>query len=816
MTAMSRLLTPILLSVLFFTPPAAVFADMTDSAKDAAEIAIRLKGKSDQELWKDMQAIAVEKAEKKGWTLLEDAGEKALGTRIKKSDGETLLKTIEAASAGDWEAAAREGGPAIIGAYVPLLGQYISALTKANEALQAGIRDWMDDLYGLQSYLWLERRVEDLYEQGGRINGFVDDGDPYLPSYRLKEGSEEQQRMRETEAQLFARWVGATTHDVNELQTRYGSRIRQVLGRMPTDREIFNHFYHRITRQNLARYQKTYTMIRSDQLAARTEKAKRGLVQAFRGQVEALTAAAPADKEGLTVRGYLNDYGGAPIEAPVANGAILAFDTEASYPPAAIPPVTTLSWQVMDAAGNAIAGLGKREQIAEAGVTKVHRFKFRPDGLRNGAYRVVLTRRASDDMGSVVEGSTGFSIFQSLSITRVVVTTDSEATRHTETIRPEQTPMLFAYYIAVEGTREINAELSVRDAETGVEYARQSVERPVKPNVAEQRIGLGLDPGAVPSGRKAIFVAALAAAGGPVVTREAIFSVRPYLASVRFAHFEARAGEAVDFTITPPPEFTPPLRVALSTQSRGGGKISARMISETRGTLTAGLPPGRSGAAAGLTATVTDAKGRVAEGSSMLTVRSPPPPPVAVSPVPAPSPEAWAQATDNNLLAQPPEQAQPPAPRLDLSDALATFQQQMAQIQANKQAGDRAAEQRQQQEWNAFNRQQPQTQQAARNYFALVSHAVMPGQSLSYRTANSCRVVQGRPVLSCGRSQCGASPYFGKGAELCGPGGAFSSFSRYVGPMDVHQARSYCNQVAADPKGLGSASGSSTFFCFPP
>lgn len=296
---MYRLALIIVLCLNILFAPTALSATQL-SAKDATEIALRLRGKTDAELWKEMQAIAAEKAEAKGWSLLEDAGESALGKRFSKSDGETILKSIEAASAGDWEAAARVAGPDLIGRYLPLAGHYIWALQKTNEILQSTIQDWVNDLYKLPQYRWIEQEVESYYAELSKIDGFRQLADPYLPSYRLAEGSEEQKRMREWEANLFQRWVERTEFNVDELETAYGPRLRQALGRMPTDREIFNHFYYRITRQNLARYQATYRTIRSDQLLARTEAAKKRLLNAFRNELAYIpteSAAAPSSAE---------------------------------------------------------------------------------------------------------------------------------------------------------------------------------------------------------------------------------------------------------------------------------------------------------------------------------------------------------------------------------------------------------------------------------------------------------------------------------------------------------------------------------------
>ncbi len=774
----------------------------SSSIEEVAKIAVRLHGKSDNELWKEMQAIAAEKAEKKGWELLENAGEKALGTKIKKSDAAVLLKTLEAASAGDWEAAAKEGGQAIIAAYIPIVGQYIAALSKANEFFQAAIQEWVEDLYRHQAYLWLEREVEAHYQSLSKIDGFHDKADPYLPSYRLQEGGGEQKKAREFEAKLFARWSESTKFNVQELHTRFGSRIRQVLKKMPTDREIFNHFYHRITRQNLPRYQKTYTTIRSDQLSARSDAAKRELLRAFRARLDAI-AGARSGAEAISLRGYLDDYGGLPIPGQVANGAILAFEAAIAYPALETPPVTTLEWAVMDSSGNPVVGLEKREQVAVAGEEKVHRFKFQPESLPNGDYQVMLSLHSPGSPPKVRKGAMKFRIFQQVMISRLVVAASSDAERSLEFLNPDQAPMLFAYFTAEDRKAKVVADLSVLDPESGSIIAQQSTELDKKQKSGERRVGLGLDPGSFPIDRKLIFRAALASEGGSPHTKEIAFSVKPFVAAIRFSKYGVQAGEAVGFSILAPPRFKAPFRVSLTAQ---GG--AAHMESDLEGILTP--DSSQAGRNARLGVAIVDSEGRSANTSGEVYVV----PPQA----PAAPPPAATQA------ASPPPKATPAAPvgsaepaGLDLSEALAKFQQDMGAALANKQAGDEAANRKQQQEWDAFRRQQQGGQGAAgvKNYYALVSHSVIPGRSVSTGTSNSCRVVQGKPSLPCGFAKCGTVPFSGAGAELCRPMQAFTSFSRFVGPMDAAQAQAYCGQVAADPRGLGVATGaSSNFFCF--
>jgi len=407
-------------------------------------------------------------------------------------------------------------------------------------------------------------------------------------------------------------------------------------------------------------------------------------VDALRAQIVAIgarlvslsasNAAVAATASVSPVRASLNEYDGPPLPASVAEGAILAFETMVRHAASDKPNIVNLTWRVLDGAGRSLPAYAKDEQVAETGGSKPYRYRFTLADVPNGTYRVVFTLTPVLDQTQAVAVESGFTVSQAIRIARVVVSPDTVAEKHIETLYTDQSPHLFVYFSA--------ADFVVRTAD-GAERYRKRVERALKPGEAETRVGLLPDPGTVREGDDLVFSATLTGPDGFAVSREVPFAVRGRAATINLAA-RLTSNEPVSFQIEAPPYFTPPLRVELSPSS-----ATASLTGTTNGTLVAVSETGGNGA---LRATITDAQGRVARAVATFVILPPqpvaPPPVVAAAPPSQPASDDWVTALDST---RPPEAPPPPTPSQPagptMAEALATFQSQIAQIQADKQAG---------------------------------------------------------------------------------------------------------------------------------
>ncbi|UTW52188.1 hypothetical protein KFF05_02040 [bacterium SCSIO 12827] len=363
----------------------------------------------------------------------------------------------------------------------------------------------------------------------------------------------------------------------------------------------------------------------------------------------------------LSVQGALNDYGGPAISGPVTNGQVLAFHSDVAFPAAeGPPPISELLWQVFDGAGKPMPGLSKRQQFAEAGSTERTTFKFRPENLPNGEYRVRLTHVLTAATRQEASADAGFKIYQAARIDRIVVT--DKPGGEPAALYVDQAPYFYVYYALADGVPGVRADLRVTSG--GQTVYETSVERPLKGNPKTQRVGVTIEAGTVK--KDGVFSVTLTPKGGEPLRAEQAFTLKSYVVAIDMPH-SLKSGEAVPYRVYPPERFEEPLTVSLTPSG---------LVLHQTGRLT-GIATGVNGSdkydeSFTLSATVTDAKGRTARGSAsgrierMKVVAKADPKPAYKAPPPA-------------AKAAPPQQLAP-KPKVDLSGALKNFNDQMAAI----------------------------------------------------------------------------------------------------------------------------------------
>jgi len=293
----------------------AVIAAAAAFASQSSEVAPAAEAQTDEDLWAELQALSGTQAEDELWDAAEEATERVFGRKLERENGETIFQTLEAAADGDWRSAFETAGPELLNAYLPGVGQYVELIQSAAGQIDQATDRWAEQLYGHESYRWVGAQVDArvaamnspmLDDYGdpfyGRIN---DDAEAFMPSYALPDGSAAKQRARDFEAALFERFIQQPFYD--ELvatnwtsdgggasglyENSYAAMIREELGYQPEPRRLFNHFYHRYTRDRLARYQEVHEYVQAELMRREARRQRAAVIQAYR---EALEAEAPS------------------------------------------------------------------------------------------------------------------------------------------------------------------------------------------------------------------------------------------------------------------------------------------------------------------------------------------------------------------------------------------------------------------------------------------------------------------------------------------------------------------------------------------
>lgn len=282
---------------------------LTDSQKD--------------EVWSEMERQVYDS----GWEVLEQATEQAWGEALDRDKTEAVMKIVEAAADQDWRTVGEETTAQLLDLLPRGLGFYVEAMQFAHGEMRETIDAWAAELYDHPSYARLETMVAQAYRDTRRqtTSQIGVEDEPFLPSYRIGRVAagvdpaareREVARMRAVEAALFDAWVrGDEAVEQEQFDLAFGggfssmrdgsladmfddaypARLRQVLGYEPTPRQVFNHFYYRITRPNMAEYAENYERVRTRQAQMHAIMARNEAIDAWlRLQPEPVRACPPS------------------------------------------------------------------------------------------------------------------------------------------------------------------------------------------------------------------------------------------------------------------------------------------------------------------------------------------------------------------------------------------------------------------------------------------------------------------------------------------------------------------------------------------
>ncbi len=244
---------------------------------------------------------AAEKNEKDLKKFADDQFQKSFDTvfgekKFKPSEGLELIKVLEAASAGDYEAAGKVGSEFLIAKYTPGLGQYITVMKAAASAIK-----------GLEA-IWIKGLKQTKAHENFVTAFFADDNyqRPYIPSYMITylrnnktfgaQISVIYDEMRGREDKMFWQWM-ADEGAVDQMKlATWSSRWVSALGKLPTDRQMFNYFLYEMVKNSKSSYLKKFGEVYIEPMIQREAwEQRRKMKSAMLAAIQKITAAAESD-----------------------------------------------------------------------------------------------------------------------------------------------------------------------------------------------------------------------------------------------------------------------------------------------------------------------------------------------------------------------------------------------------------------------------------------------------------------------------------------------------------------------------------------
>jgi uncharacterized protein YaaR (DUF327 family) len=196
--------------------------------------------------------------------VFKDQFEKVFEGDLKPSQVYDVLQFVEAASAGDLDAAMKTGGEFMVG-LIPGVGQYISAMKSLAKGIRMAEQVWINELYQTSAYNNLFSIVNPALRENFYSDSFRPPepffrsygGAPYIPSFLIRYAPDApeaaimgrlQAHMQYWEAAMYEQWRAVDGgRPVTQLQQPpWAARLRSAYGKVLTDREIFNRFLYRI------------------------------------------------------------------------------------------------------------------------------------------------------------------------------------------------------------------------------------------------------------------------------------------------------------------------------------------------------------------------------------------------------------------------------------------------------------------------------------------------------------------------------------------------------------------------------------------
>ncbi|WP_417462809.1 hypothetical protein [Kordiimonas sp.] len=177
----------------------------------------------------------------------------------KPSEALGVMKALEAASAGDFHAAGETTNALLISRYMPVLGQYITAMNTLASGIRSAEQVWIKGLEETPAY----ERFITIYAERKAGRG------AYIPSYMITylrnnkllggEITKIYNDMRAREDRMFERWQ-SDTFEIERLRLApWASQWRSARGKVPDPRQMFNYFLYNLVKDAKHVYLERFT-----------------------------------------------------------------------------------------------------------------------------------------------------------------------------------------------------------------------------------------------------------------------------------------------------------------------------------------------------------------------------------------------------------------------------------------------------------------------------------------------------------------------------------------------------------------------------
>ena len=261
------------------------------------------------------------------------------------------------------------------------------------------------------------------------------------------------------------------------------------------------------------------------ELATKTWKLKE-VLEELDEQLQILYTQAKDNQVSFQITAHLENYDGPEPDRTLANGEILAFQaTVPTYGSKDSPSIGYLIWQLYDGQDQPIQGVQKVRQINENGELEQARFRFQINNLPNGTYTVALLHQleGGDNTKTALHQ---FTVEEPISINRLVVSNNTEATNHQSVLSSEDIPYGFVYFTLSESVSEATILLQMINQNSGQIIANQEVVRERAINGEEQRVGIRVDVGTTTIDTPYVFSVTLKQNNDVIKKAEVLFQIQ--------------------------------------------------------------------------------------------------------------------------------------------------------------------------------------------------------------------------------------------------------------------------------------------------
>jgi len=319
----------------------------------------------------------------------------------------------------------------------------------------------------------------------------------------------------------------------------------------------------------------------------------------------------------LSIKASMESYDGPPISGPLTTGDIVALQGVADIPgETGEMRQATLIWQLVDEAGEQVGEYFKQEDVWHMGVKLNTKVRFLINEMDSGKYTAMLTYTPNDNPTDTTEAKVDLEVSRALVVKDIWVT-DKPGGKPVKTLKSDKEPYFYVTFEVEEEIKAVSVQLSAKNEATGEHLTLDVVDYVIKPDKKVQRTGIMLQEYALEGVSRIKFEAQFELPDGKRITVDKSVSLMQdeYELKLR-ATPTVLSGEEGPFSIKLPEDFIPPYKVKFY----GDDLYVTESSNPLKGTYSGEAKD--KDVVATLTANVTDAEGRQAEGSAKVTIKA--------------------------------------------------------------------------------------------------------------------------------------------------------------------------------------------------